>query len=178
MKKNETNLFFDKCMEQVIIHYIDDNNRWKIDYVKNFIRKNFQVEELDDSFIKIERLHSKSLMWLLVSLLIDYEAELENHSRQTSKQTEQGDSLAQNMKMPEESVRQEKYKSLEMADIFSVEEPTPQDVVFIEYILSKTNVDLEAKSKFVIGTSQMIYLVRKIMQEYKTFLANGEKFQE
>ena len=174
MKKYEADLFFDECMEQVIINYVNNENMWIMDYVKNFIRKNFRVDEIENSFIEIEKLHSKSFMWLLVSLIIDYEAEKENQSRQTSKQNEQSDSTSQKMKIPEEGVRKEKFMNLEVKDIFSVGELTPEDVIFIEHCLNKTNVDLEETQKFVISTNQIIYLLRKIMQEYKTFLRNSE----
>jgi uncharacterized protein YjgD (DUF1641 family) len=68
----------------------------------------------------------------------------------------------------------EKFKSLEVEDIFLLEELTSEDVQFIEKFLQKTNVDLEAEvySNFIISTSQMIYLIRKIIQEYRTFLSN------
>ena len=157
MKKNRTDLLFDERIEQIFIHYVDDDDMWKIDYVTNFMKKNFHVEEVDNSFIEIEKIHAKSLLWLLVSLIIDYEA----------------------IKKTDERGRQEKYKSLEVKDIFSVKEMTPEDVVFIEHCLSKTNVDLDKVNiRFVISTNQVIYLLRNIMQEYKTFLGNGEKFEE
>jgi len=84
------------------------------------------------------------------------------------------------IEMPEEIRLQEKFKSLEVKNIFLVEELTPEDVEFIEYFLDKTNVDLEteANSKFVISTNQIIYLLRKIMQEYNIFLGNGDKIEE
>jgi len=157
MEKHKTDSLFDEQVEQIIIHYIDDDNMWKIDYVNNFIKKNFHVEEIDNSFIEIEKMHVKSLLWLLVSLIFDYDA----------------------IKNTDERGRQEKYKSLEVKDIFSVKEMTPEDVVFIEHCLSKTNVDLDKVNiRFVISTNQVIYLLRNIMQEYKTFLGNREKFEE
>lgn len=178
MKKHRTDLLFDERIEQIFIHYVDDDNIWKIDYVKNFIRKNFHVEEFDNSFIEIERIHSKSLLWLLLSLIIDYEAMKGISNRQILKQNGLFDSASQKMKLSEEKGRQENFNSLEVKDIFSVKEMTPEDVVFIEHCLSKTNVDLDKVKNFVISTNQVIYLLRKIMQEYKTFLQNGEKFEE
>jgi hypothetical protein len=178
MEKHKIDSLFDEQVEQIIIHYIDDDNMWKIDYVDNFIRKNFHVEEIDNSFIEIEKIHSKSLLWLLLSLIIDYEAMKEITNRQILKQNGLFDPPSQKMKLHEEKRRQEKYNSLEVEDIFSVKELTPEDVLFIEHILSKTNVDLDKVKNFVISTNQVIYLLRKIMQEYKTFLGNGEKFED
>lgn len=178
MKRHKTDSLSDEQIEQIFIHYVDDDNIWKIDYVDNFIRKNFHVEDIDNSYVEIERIHSKSLLWLLVSLIIDYEAMKEITNRQILKQNGLFDPPSQKMKLPEEKGRQENFNSLEVKDIFSVKEMTPEDVVFIEHCLSKTNVDLDKVKSFVISTNQVIYLLRKIMQEYKTFLENGEKFEE
>ena len=75
---------------------------------------------------------------------------------------------------------QEKYKSLEVKEIFLVEELTAESVQFIEQFLQKTNVDLEAEDNyyFIITKNQMTYLLRKIMQEYSTFFSNGGKIME
>ena len=152
---------------------------WKIEYVTNFIKKNFHVEELDNSYIEIERIHAKSLLWLLLSLIIDYEAMNEITNRQILKQNGLFDpTISKNEIYPKRMEGEEKISSLEVKDIFSVKEMTPEDVVFIEHILSKTNVDLDKVKNFVISTNQVIFLLRKIMQEYKIFLGNGEKFEE
>jgi len=158
MKHKRAQLFYDQ-IEQILNLYGDDDIKRKIEYVKNFIKEEFGVDEFDDSYIEIERLHSKRLMWLFVSLIIDFEA-------------------SQKMNIPEKTGKQEKFKSLEVEDIFLIEELTTENVEFIEKFLEKTNVDLEteANSNFVISTNQMIYLLRKIMQEYRAFLSNAEKF--
>jgi len=161
MKKRQTTLLFDKWIEQIIIHYGDQDVKRKIEFVKNFVKDKFQINEYDNSYIEIERVHSKSLLWLLLTLIIEYET-------------------SQKMKILEKTGMQEKYKSLEVRDIFSVEELTAESVQFIEKFLEKTNVDLESEVNyyFIVSTNQMIYLLRKIMQEYRTFLSNGEKYDE
>jgi len=83
------------------------------------------------------------------------------------------------IEMPEEIRLQENFKSLEVEDIFLVEELTAEDVQFIEEFLEKTNVNLESEANFffIISTGQMIYLLRKIMQKYHTFLSNLKKIE-
>lgn len=153
MKHKRAQLFYDQ-IEQILNLYGDDDIKRKVEYVKNLLKEKFGVDEFDNSYIEIERLHSKRLMWLFVSLIVDFEA-------------------SQKIEIPEETVLRDKFKSLEVEDIFLIEELTPENVEFIEKFLEKTNVDLEteANSKFVISTSQMIYLIRKIIQEYNTFLS-------
>jgi ribosomal protein S13 len=102
-----------------------------------------------------------------------------DQKEQLSKLKGLGNSTSQKMKIPENIEMQEKYKSLEIRDIFSIEELTEEDVQFIEQFLEKTNVDIESEGNyfFIISTNQMIYLLRKIMQEYNTFLSNRKKFE-
>ena len=179
MKHKGALIFYDQ-IERVIMLYGNDDMKKKIEYVKKFLFENFGVEDFDNSYIEIDRIHSKRLMWLFVSLIIDYETTKENPKEQLSKLNGLGDSTSQKSRIPEKTGMQEKYKSLEVKDIFLIEELTAEDVEFIEQFLQKTNVDLESEDnfKFVISTSQMIYLLRKIMQEYYTFLSNGGKIKE
>jgi len=179
MKKHVADLLFNEWMERIIINYGDEDLDRKIEFVKEFIRVNFQVDRFDNSYIKIERMHSKTLMWLLVDLMIDYEILNQNPNEQSSKLSGLGDLTFQKIKIPDKMGMQEKFKSLEVQDIFLVEELTPEDVEFIEQFLEKTNVDLESGTKFfIISTNQIIYLLRKIMRDYHTFLSNGKKSEE
>jgi hypothetical protein len=177
MKHKRAQLFYDQ-IEQIINLYGDDDTKKKIEYVKNFLKEYFEVDEFEYTFVEIDRLQVKSLMWLLVSLIIDYEPMKKNPNEQLSKLNGLNNSTSPKMKILEDIGIQEKFKSLEVKDIFLVEEMTPADVEFIEYFLEKTNVDLEteANSKFVISTNQMIYLLRKIMKDYNSFLTNRERF--
>ena len=95
--KHKRALVFDEWLEQIIIHYGDEDVRRKLGSVKNFLKENFQVDEFENSYIEIKRLHSKSFMWLLLSLIIDYEARKENQKNL------QGfdDSTTQKMKITE-----------------------------------------------------------------------------
>lgn len=78
MKKDKRALLFYNQMEQILLLYGNDEIREKMDFAKNFLSVNFQINEFESSYIEIEKLHSKRFMWLLVSILIDYEAMKEN----------------------------------------------------------------------------------------------------
>jgi hypothetical protein len=101
-----------------------------------------------------------------------------DHKEQLSKLKGLDNSPSQEMEILENIGLQEKYKSLEVEDIFLVEDLTAEDIQFIEGFLKKTNVDIESEANFffIISTGQMIYLLRKILQEYNTFLNNRKKF--
>ena len=73
-----TVLLFDKWIEQIIIHYGEEDVTSKIKFVENFLEKNFHVDDFDNSFIDIKEVHSKNFMWLLLSLIIDYETIKQN----------------------------------------------------------------------------------------------------
>jgi len=141
MKKHEKDLLFNEYIEQIINQFGNKNDQRKIEFVRNFLKEKFGVDEFDNSHIKIEKLHSKSLLWFLFSLLLDYETTKGNPVEQLSKLNGFGDSTSQKMKIPDNIRMQEKYKSLEVEDIFLVEELTEADVEFIEKFLEKTNFD-------------------------------------
>jgi hypothetical protein len=177
-EKHKTALLFDGWMEQIINHYGDEDVKRKIEFVKTFMEENFQVDDFVNSFIEIEKLRSKSLMWLLVSLIVDYETMKQNPNEHLSKLKGLGDSPSLGMTIPDNIGMQEKFKSLEVEDIFLVEELTQEAVEFIEKFLEKTNVSLESEDIFfIISTNQIVYLLRKIMKDYNTFLWNGEKIE-
>jgi uridine kinase len=69
---------------------------------------------------------------------------------------------------------------LDTEEIFPRREMTPEDVVFIEFILAKLEIDLESEDdvEFFMSTNQILFLVRGIMREYNIFLGNGVKFEE
>ena len=158
MKKKYEAQLFDDYISKIINRCGDDGDKRKIEYVKNYIKKNFQIEELDNSYIEIGRLHSKSLMWLLVSLLIDYESiKLSEH----------------------EPEKRTNYLSLEIDDLFQIEYMTLGEVGFIKNYLEKINVDLETEDdeEFILNGRQFLFLLIGIMKEYNVFLTNGRKFE-
>jgi hypothetical protein len=153
---------------------MDADDQRKVDFAKDFLKENFSMEDFDDSFLDIEIIDTKSFVFFLVTFLVDYLRIYQPPKEKLSTSIGTIDSPLQEKEIPEEIIVKEKFKSLEVEDIFLLEELTSEDVQFIEKFLQKTNVDLEAEvySNFIISTSQMIYLIRKIIQEYRTFLSN------
>jgi hypothetical protein len=92
MKKRQTTLLFYDQKEQIIILYGNDDTKGKIEFVKSFLKENFGVDEFEDSFLEIDRLHVKRLMWLLVTLIIEYESLKQNPNEQVSRLYESGES--------------------------------------------------------------------------------------
>jgi hypothetical protein len=160
MKNRKDALLFDEWLEQIIIHYGDEDVKRKLESVKNFLKENFQVDEFDNSYIEIKRLHSKSFMWLLLSLIIDYE---------TTKQIPIG-----------KFEKQKHYLRLDTEDIFPIEDMTLKEVEFIKHCLEKINVDIETEEdeEFIIHGRQFLFLLMGIMKEYSIFFGSGKKFED
>ena len=158
MKKEDNALMFDNQIGQIIAQNGTEEDKHKIKFVKKFIKEKLNVKEFDNSYIEIERMHSKSLMWLLVSLLIDYESiKLSGH----------------------ETEKRKNYLSLEMKDLFPVEDMSIEEVDFIKHCLEKINVDIETEDdeEFILNGRQFLFLLIGIMKEYNVFLTNGRKFE-
>ena len=71
MNKQERDLFYSQMDD--IIPIMDEKDQAKIDFVKSFLEKRFQVDDIDNSFVNIKRLGAKSLMYLLFSMLVEYD---------------------------------------------------------------------------------------------------------
>jgi len=176
MKNRKTALLYNEWIEQIIIHYGDEDVKGKLESVKNFLKDNFQIDEFENTYIEIKRLPSKSFMWLLLSLIIYYEAMKQNPKNLHGF----GESTSQKMEIPEELERQEKYISLEVDKVFPFQELTEKEVEFVEICLDKLYVDLESEFflKYIISSKQLILLIRGIMEEHTIFLGNGGKIEE
>jgi hypothetical protein len=72
MNKQEQKLFYSQMDD--IIPIMNERDQTKIDFVKSFMEKRFQVDDFDDSFVSIERLGTKSLMYLLFAMIIEYDS--------------------------------------------------------------------------------------------------------
>ena len=162
MKKDKrAQLFYDQ-IEQILNLYGDDDIKRKIEYVKNFLKEQFGVDELD-SYIEIQRLHSNRLMWLFVSMLIDYEGMEQNPENLHGF----GKVTSEKIKMPEEIEMKDKYMGLEVDKVFPYKELTEKEVVYIEKFLDRLDIDLESEFKihYVLSAKQLICLIRGIMDE-------------
>lgn len=71
MNKQERDLFYRQMDD--IIPIMNEKDQAKIDFVKSFMGKRFQVDDFENSFIKIEKLGTKSLMYLLFAMIVEYD---------------------------------------------------------------------------------------------------------
>ena len=71
MKKQERDLFYSQMED--LIPIMNEKVQTKIDFVKSFMEKRFQVDDFDNSFIDIEKLGAKSLMYLFFAMIVEYE---------------------------------------------------------------------------------------------------------
>jgi len=70
MKKQERNLYYSQ-MEK--FPYLSEENRARVEFVKSFMRNRLQVDDFEDSYINFERMGTKSLLYLLWSVLLEYD---------------------------------------------------------------------------------------------------------
>jgi len=71
MKKQEWNLYYSQ-MESTF-PFISEANRERVEFVKSFMRNRLQVDDFEDSYINFERMGTKSLLYLLWSVLLEYD---------------------------------------------------------------------------------------------------------
>ena len=71
MKKQERDLFYSQMDN--IIPIMNDHDLGKIEFVKKFLKENFQVEDFEDSLIMFERMGTKSLLYLLFAMILEYD---------------------------------------------------------------------------------------------------------
>ena len=53
--------------------FISEANRERVEFVKSFMRNRLQVDDFEDSYINFERRGTKSLLYLLWSVLLEYD---------------------------------------------------------------------------------------------------------
>ena len=71
MNKQERDLFYSQMDN--IIPIMNDADREKIEYVKKFLKENFQVDDFENSFIDFDRIGTKSLLYLLFAMIVEYD---------------------------------------------------------------------------------------------------------
>lgn len=72
MNKQERKLFYSQMDD--IIPIMNERDQAKIEFVKSFMAKRFQVDDFEDYSVNIERLGAKSLMYLLFAMIIEYDS--------------------------------------------------------------------------------------------------------
>jgi hypothetical protein len=157
MKKHEKNLLFYSLIDN-LIPFGDHSHQRKMEFAKDYINK-LMIKDLKNNRISIGPMDEKTLQFLIFSILLEYD----------------------NVKEPEKRKRPEKDTFyLDTEEIFPIVEMTPEEVVFIEHCLDKIHIDLESEDdeEYIMGTKQLLFLIRGIMREYDKFLSNGKKFEE
>ena len=71
MKKQERDLFNSQMDNNIPI--MNDHDLGKIEFVKKFLKENFQVEDFEDSLIDFDRMGTKSLLYLLFAMILEYD---------------------------------------------------------------------------------------------------------
>ena len=71
MKKQERDLFNSQMEE--ILPIMSEEDQGKIEFVKKFLKENFQVEDFEDSLIDFDRMGTKSLLYLLFAMILEYD---------------------------------------------------------------------------------------------------------
>jgi hypothetical protein len=174
MKKHKTALQFYNQMEQILIHYGNDDTKRKIEFVKNFLKENFQIEDIKNSYIDFNRVDTKSVLFLFVSLLIKYQNMNQNPKEQFTKYYGFEDSTINKMKRALEKMRKlKKIKKdayyLEVEAIIPMEERTVEETQFIEEYLDKIHIDIEYDEDIILSTNELISIITGIMRDYDTY---------
>jgi hypothetical protein len=175
MKKTERDLFYNE-IDLLIIQYGDDDDKGKVEFVKTFLKEKFQVHDFEDSFIDFERMGTKSILFLFVSLLIEYQKMNQNSNKQFLNFFRCGEYSPNKMNKRFEIMRKLKKIEkdtyyLEVDDIFPIEDRTTKETRFIERCLDKIHVDLESEDDedIILSKKQLIYLITGIIREWDTF---------
>ena len=57
----------------MIVPMLSEADQLKMDFVKAFLERRFQIDDIENSLISIERLGTKSLMYLLFAMIVEYD---------------------------------------------------------------------------------------------------------
>lgn len=71
MKKQERKLYY-RHMESTF-QFMSEENQARVEFVKAFMKNRLMVDEFDDSYINFERMGTKSLLYLLWSMILEYD---------------------------------------------------------------------------------------------------------
>lgn len=169
MKKTDRERFYN-YIQQTLIYDWDGEQQWKIDFVKNFLNKEFKVDDIEDTYVNLDRMGSKTLMYFLVSLLIEYENELQNSKKKDSKYNGDGDFGSHTVKIKDEKFKKVDKDTwyLEVEDIFPIQDMTIEEKIIIKSCLDRVHVDIESEDEdIIISTKQLVSLVTGIIREHQ-----------
>ncbi len=160
MKKTDRERFYNYIRQTMIFDWDGDYQR-KIDFVKNFLKKEFNVVDIDDTYINLERMGSKTLIYFFVSLLIEYENDHKNSCDYDTHKVE---------------FKEEKFKKVDKDtwylevedDIFPKQDMTMEEKIIIKSCLDRVHVDIESEDEdIIISTKQLVNLVTGIIREHQ-----------
>jgi hypothetical protein len=175
MKKIARDKYYDQ-VERMIFQYGDEDDQWIIEYAENLIKTEWNVEDLENSYVKIPTLHSRSMVYLFASIIIGYEDMKRKEEELVSLYYSLGGVPPYLMNSEEEKVGKMKriekdtwYSEVNVEDIFPIDEFTAEEVKFLEPFLDKIHVDLEYRRDILISTKQLVHLLTGIIREYDNF---------
>ena len=175
MKKSDRQKYYDH-LERMIYQCGDEDDQWIIEYVENLLKTEWNVEDLENSYVKIPTLHSRSLVYLLASTIIGYETMKRKEKDLVSFYYSLGGVPPYLMNSEEEKVGIMKriakdtwYAELNVEDVFPIGEFTVAEVKFLENTLDKIHVDLEYTKDIIISTKQLVHLMTGIIRDYDKF---------
>jgi hypothetical protein len=181
MKKSDREKYYDQ-VERMIFQSGDEDDMWIIEYVENILKTEWRVEDIENSIVKIPTLHSKSLIYLLASVIIGYEFMKRKEKEIVSLYYSLGGVPPYLMNSEEEKVGKMKriekdtwYAEVNVEDIFPIDEFTTEEVKFLEPFLDKVHIDLEHNKEIIISTKQIIHLLTGIIREYANFRGNNSE---
>ena len=174
MKKYNRDILY-RLMEEEIIPIMDDDDKKKIEFVKTYLKENFQVDDFENSYVNIKKLDSKSLLYVLFILIKEYE-----DTNQNSKKYLKYDSLKDETPYVRELFEEKMGKirriekdtcfvEVKVEDIFPIGEFTKEEVKVIENCLDKLHIDIECNSDFLMSTNQLLCFMTGIIREYDIF---------
>ena len=71
MKKQERDLFYSHT--ESTLPFMSEENLARVDFVRSFMRNRFHVDDFEDTIINFERMGTKSLLYLLWSMILEYD---------------------------------------------------------------------------------------------------------
>jgi len=91
--KNIEKEFFNK-MDKIILETVDYHE--KTEFVRNFFKKELEIDDIDESEINLGRMKTKTFFYLLLSLIVEYGKMVESHEEYIQDFFSSGDSKTGN----------------------------------------------------------------------------------
>jgi hypothetical protein len=136
-----------------LIPTMSADNQERYEYVKTFMRDNFQIDEVEDSQLIIEPITTKGFIDFVFSILMRYETSAE---------------LCGNY-------RKGKEKFLDLESIYQFDDIDLVDAGFVNHSLDKLELAREMNEYVVLTSSQIEFLLIGLVHDYKNFNMNQGK---